>query len=236
MNLSPFPYCWAVARPPAVLLGICAAVVALALLSASRTTVDADMFVFLLLVVQTFTVSTSFRGAALRGRFDPLLVAGCSRARLGLAHWTASAAPGIAAWLLVGIVLAADAGIWIAFQPKAVVALALASTVPWAVTFALPPFVGGAISVVVVLGLATSASGLELLKMAVGRAGNYGTSEVIQSIVLFALCPYLLPGSTTPGPGASPVVLLAGLAIAGAALAGPVYAVVAADYPLRPES
>lgn len=236
MTISPFAYCWAVGRPSAVFLGLCLAVVALAFVSASYTGLEADLFVFLTLVVQTFAVSTGFRGPALRGRYDPLLLGGCSRLRLGVALWSASASPGICAWMAMALLIGYETGTWIVLDARHVVALALASTVPWAISIGLPRLAGGMVSLIVLVMLGTSRWSVDLVRVALGRVPDYGLEQIVQCTILFALCPYLLPGSAPPGPGSSPLVLALELVLAAAALWLPIAYIAAAEYPLTPRS
>src|SRR6185369_8359431 len=57
-----------------------------------------------LLLCQSFSAASGFLHRARRGHFDPMLVAPAPRARVALAHATASIAPGIVTWLLVTVV------------------------------------------------------------------------------------------------------------------------------------
>src|SRR5688572_5412482 len=57
-----------------------------------------------LLVLQIFAASSGFGLAMRRGHYDLVLSRGVGLARLMTAHWLASIAPGLAAWLAVAAV------------------------------------------------------------------------------------------------------------------------------------
>jgi len=56
------------------------------------------------LLLQVFAASSGFRHPARRGHYDLLLTSGTPRWQIALAHCVSSIAPGLAAWLAVGIV------------------------------------------------------------------------------------------------------------------------------------
>jgi hypothetical protein len=99
-----------------------------------------------LLVLQIFAASSGVLGAARRGYYDSLLSRGVGRTVLLLGHWTASIAPGLLCWLSVA---ALDRLVNHARGPEgalstgSLVAFWLASTLPWAITAALPRFAAG---------------------------------------------------------------------------------------------
>jgi hypothetical protein len=104
-----------------------------------------------LLVLQIFAASSGFGLALRRGHYDLVLSRGVSLTGLMTAHWLASIAPGAAAWLAVALVeplLSATPPA--ALVSGSVVALGLASTLPWALTTTLPRF-GAAIGWLVIL-------------------------------------------------------------------------------------
>jgi hypothetical protein len=75
---------------------------------------------------------------------------------MAIAHWATSIAPGISVWLLLAIVETAV----IAGQPRllttgTLAAMALVSTLPWAITVRLPRFSGG-IGWLLALAISTS--------------------------------------------------------------------------------
>ena len=94
-----------------------------------------------LLVLQIFAASSGFDRSARRGYYDLLLSRGISPSRVLAAHWVASVAPGLAAWLAVAAAerltgTAAPA----ALASGSLLALALVSSLPWAITAPLPRF------------------------------------------------------------------------------------------------
>jgi hypothetical protein len=99
-----------------------------------------------LLVLQIFAASSGVLGAARRGYYDSLLSRGVGRGALLLGHWSASIAPGLLCWLAVavldGMVRDGNAAPRVLSSGTAV-AFWLASTLPWAVTAALPRFAAG---------------------------------------------------------------------------------------------
>jgi hypothetical protein len=98
-----------------------------------------------ILLLQLFAASSGFALPARRGHYDLLLTRGGSRARVALAHWLASIAPGIASWLLLAVVeLATNHGTRATLLTSGTgAAVFLISTAPWVLTVALPRFSGG---------------------------------------------------------------------------------------------
>ena len=94
-----------------------------------------------LLVLQIFAASSGFDRSARRGYYDLLLSRGISPSGVLAAHWMASIAPGLAAWLAVAAVerltgTASPA----ALASGSLLALTLVSSLPWAITAPLPRF------------------------------------------------------------------------------------------------
>jgi hypothetical protein len=114
-----------------------------------------------LLVLQIFAASSGFGLAMRRGHYDLVLSRGVSLAGLMAAHWLASIAPGLTAWLAVAALerLLSPAGAE-ALTSGSVLAFLLASSLPWALTTPLPRF-GAAIGwlVLLVTSLAVVPSG-----------------------------------------------------------------------------
>ena len=94
------------------------------------------------LALQVFATSTGFTMHARRGHYDLLLTEGLGRARMGFVQWGIAAAPGVASWCLIVVAELVIAGSHRSLQSGTVAALFLVSTVPWAVTVALPRFSG----------------------------------------------------------------------------------------------
>ena len=97
-----------------------------------------------LLVHQAFAASSGFATPARRGYYDLLLTRGDGRFRVAIAHWIASIAPGIVAWMFVAVVEAiVTVGHGNAVRSSGTIAtLFLVSTLPWAITVPLPRFAG----------------------------------------------------------------------------------------------
>src|SRR5688500_7539608 len=94
-----------------------------------------------LLVLQIFAASSRFGPAVRRGHYGLVLVRGIGVAGLMTAHWLASIAAGLGAWLAVA---ALERLVWpgelAALTSGSVLAFLLASTLPWALTTPLPRF------------------------------------------------------------------------------------------------
>jgi hypothetical protein len=96
-----------------------------------------------LLVLQVFAASAGFTVAARRGHYDVLLTSGTGRLGTAVVHWVMTVAPGAAGCLAIVI-----AQVLTATDARAVgvsgtlTALFVASTMPWAMTVALPRFSG----------------------------------------------------------------------------------------------
>ena len=144
-----------VPRPLVVLcLAAVAASACLALTAPARTRETLPA----LLVLQIFAASSGVLGAARRGYYDALLSRGVGRVVLLVGHWTASIAPGVVCWLCVaGLdrMMNQVTGATGALATGSLVALWLASSLPWAVTVSLPRFAAG---IGWLVGLATALS------------------------------------------------------------------------------
>ena len=110
-----------------------------------------------ILVLQLFAASSGFEVPARRGHYDLLLTSGYGRVWMALLHWATSIANGIAAWLVLLVIERIASG---GEEAKLVTsgtcaAMALVSTLPWAITLRLPRFSGG---IGWLLALAISAS------------------------------------------------------------------------------
>ncbi|HEV8394708.1 MAG TPA: hypothetical protein VGQ37_10565 [Vicinamibacterales bacterium] len=94
-----------------------------------------------LLVLHIFAASSGFGLAARRGHYDLVLTRGVSVTGLMIAHWLASIAPGLAAWLAVaGVERLASQTQPTAMSSGSVIAFLLASSLPWALTTPFPRF------------------------------------------------------------------------------------------------
>ena len=95
-------------------------------------------------VLQLFAVSSGFAGNARRGYYDLLLTRGERRAVIAVVHWALSITPGVLSWtVLAAAELALTAGSSaVGVAPGTLVALAVTSTIGWAITVPLPRFAG----------------------------------------------------------------------------------------------
>ena len=94
-------------------------------------------------VLQVFAVSAGFAVSARRGYYDLLLTSGTGRVRTALVHWVMSMAPGVVSWVALGLFEAAVSGNRHGIMASGTAAaMFVVSTVPWAITVALPRFAG----------------------------------------------------------------------------------------------
>jgi hypothetical protein len=94
-----------------------------------------------LLVLQIFASSSGFGAAARRGHYDLLLSRGVGVTSVLTAHWTASIAPGLGAWLVVAMAEKVTSGAASAAASSgSLLAFVLASSIPWALTAPWPRF------------------------------------------------------------------------------------------------
>jgi hypothetical protein len=98
-----------------------------------------------ILILQSFAASSGFVLPARRGHYDLLLTRGSSRTLIALAHWATSVAPGLLSWLVIALVeVVAGAGASSSLLGSGTAAaVALVSTLPWAIGVALPRFAAG---------------------------------------------------------------------------------------------
>ena len=96
-----------------------------------------------ILLLQLFGASSGFDVPARRGHYDLLLTHGGPRRWIIVAHWMASALPGVASWLTLAVIAGiAGRGHASLFSSGTLVAVGLVSTIPWATTVRLPRFAG----------------------------------------------------------------------------------------------
>lgn len=116
------------------------------LVAAGAIVVDparADRALVPVLLLQLFAAASGFAGPARRGHYDLLLARGEGRVRIALAHWSLSIAPGLLSWMLLAIVETLARGTpGVLLASGTVAALWSVSTIPWALTVALPRFAG----------------------------------------------------------------------------------------------
>jgi hypothetical protein len=97
------------------------------------------------LVLQSFAASSGFSLPARRGHYDLLFTRGNSRTLIALVHWATSILSGLASWLTLAVLeLVVSTGMnHSLFASGTCAAVFVVSTLPWAVTVALPRFSGG---------------------------------------------------------------------------------------------
>jgi hypothetical protein len=110
-----------------------------------------------ILTLQVFAVSTGFAAHARRGHYDLLLAGGIGRVRTALVQWMTAAIPGVTCWAILAALEAGLTGRSATAATGTLAALFLVSTLPWALTIALPRFsaaIGWMLAVVVIRSLA----------------------------------------------------------------------------------
>ena len=224
-------YCWAIARPPLWLLLALGAIVVLVVLNANRGLGDPDGLLVLLLVIQSFSGSTGFSRAALRGHYDPMLLRGRSRVQLAVAHWAAANLPGIGTWLVAICVLRFCGGTSTGFSLRGWLALFLASTVPWALTIPWLPFTGGLLCTLTLVSLGVAKWGTDLLRMVLPGPVT-SAFEQWQCAVLLAICPFLFLSPRPQAAGFDATVQIAATGIAIVTVTFAVVHIVRREYPL----
>jgi len=158
-----------------------------------------------LLVLQIFAASSGFNPALRRGYYDLVLARGVPAPGLLAAHWAASIAPGIAIWLIVAVLepLVSSAPP-AALTSGSVVALALASSLPWALTTPLPRFaaaIGWLMLLVTSLAVVPSGQADLVMALRAPRASVLGTLAVVAyPMELIGMDALALPaGTVSPG-------------------------------------
>ena len=119
-----------------------------------------------LLLLQMFAASSGFAVPARRGHYDLLLTRSGGRTSIALAHWLTSISTGVASWLILASVEALASGrASISLASGTCAAVALVSTIPWAVTIGLPRFSGGIgwLLVLTLAGITFSPGGIDWL-------------------------------------------------------------------------
>jgi hypothetical protein len=97
------------------------------------------------LLLQSLAASSGFALPARRGHYDLLLTRGKNRTLIAIVHWATSIAPGLASWLALATLelVVSRGGHASLLATGTCAAVFLVSTLPWAVTIALPRFSGG---------------------------------------------------------------------------------------------
>jgi hypothetical protein len=183
-----------------------------------------------ILLLQLFACASGFEVPARRGHFDLLLTHGVPRRLIVVAHWGASALPGVVSWLAVATVAevwAQGEGVSL-FSAATLCAVLMVSTIPWATTSRLPRF-SGAIGWLLVLAMASllrpPLTGLDL-----GDAAKswHAWATTVWAISVF---PPALVGHVLSGRDA--FILLPGASASALAVAAAVWSIGRRDIPLE---
>jgi hypothetical protein len=184
-----------------------------------------------ILLLQLFACSSGFDVPARRGHYDVLLTHGAPRRMVIVAHWAASALPGVLCWLLLAIVdYTANSGDNRAalLNGGTLSAVTLVSTIPWATTVRLPRFSGaiGWLLIVAMLSLAAPRM------LAIDLSGSIeGWSEWLKATWAVLVFPPLLVGQSLAG--LETLVVLPGLLFALVGLLVAFWSVTHRDIPLE---
>jgi hypothetical protein len=227
---SAFRWFAAVSSPPAPLT------VVLALLAAGAVGLEivdrgsSDWVLASIALIQLFAASTGFTRHASRGYYDPVLL-GRNRVPIALAHFAASAAPGVTAWVACGAAqaIAGRSASIPAFRPAGWAALLLVSTIPWAASVRAAPLVGGTLWLLLSVSLVVSGRILEPLGRLHAQPG-WALGHPAAALGLGLAFPLAIPSMQWPSG-----LLLEFAGIAGIALACGVFAVARAEFPLAEE-
>jgi hypothetical protein len=180
-----------------------------------------------LLFLQMFAASTGFAVPARRGHYDLLMTGGAGRAQIAATHLLFSIAPGVCAWVVLGLVeLVVTGERPRAFAGGSVAAMLLVSTLAWAVTVPLPRLSGGIIwllSIVIVL------AGTDAWRNRAFTSGDANRS--MSGVLMYALCPFVLVGQ--PLPAAAGWAVVPGAILSAIAVGSACWWIAAMDVPLE---
>jgi hypothetical protein len=178
-------------------------------------------------LVQMFAASTGFSRHASRGYYDPVLL-GSRRVSVALAHFTASASPGVASWIGCGVAqaIAAQSPEVPPFRAAGWATIFLVSAIPWAVSARSAPYLGGVLWVMVSVSLLLSGKLLVPFGLLQAQSG-WAAGHPAAAIGLSLAFPLVIPSFEWP---AASLAGLFGCALTAAAAGS--WAIVRADYPL----
>ena len=151
-----------------------------------------------ILLLQLFACSSGFDVPARRGHYDLLLTHG-ERRRVIVAHWAASALPGVLCWLLLAIVsYTADSGDSRAalLSRGTLSAVIFVSTIPWATTVRLPRFSGAIGWLLLVATLSLAAPRMLAIDLSTPIEGGNAWLKAIWAVLVY---PPLLVGQSLGG-------------------------------------
>ena len=184
-----------------------------------------------ILLLQLFACSSGFDVPARRGHYDLLLTRGEARRRVIVAHWAASALPGVLCWLLLAIagytINSGDSRAAL-LNVGTLSAVILVSTIPWATTVRLPRFSGAIGWLVIVAMLSLAAPRLLAMDLSVPIEGWKGWLKATWAVLVY---PPLLVGQNLGGREA--LVVVPGLSFAVVGLLIAFWSVNHRDIPLE---
>ena len=185
-------YFLAVRVCPSHALAVLVVITLFALVTVWLNPQELDSGLGLLLFAQMFLASSGFAIRARRGHFDPLLVHGTDRVATLAAHWCASIAPGLSAWVIVslaGLCLGSPAA-GSALAGVRMVALLMVSAVAWSAGFLLPRGAAGAMWVGMLVAFLIRHADLLPAMTTPGKAVT-----ILRHGATLLACPFLLIGA-----------------------------------------
>ena len=184
-----------------------------------------------ILLLQLFACSSGFDVPARRGHYDLLLTRGEPRRRIIVAHWAASALPGVLCWVLLAIAgYAVNSGGSRAalLNPGTLSAVLLVSTIPWATTARLPRFSGAIGWLLILAMLSLAAPGMLVADLSTSIEGWKEWLKVAWAVLVY---PPLLVGQHLEG--RETLVVVPGLLFAIVGLLTAFWSVDRRDIPLE---
>ncbi|MEO8190872.1 MAG: hypothetical protein ABI682_11075 [Acidobacteriota bacterium] len=186
---------------------------------------SSDSAVAFLMLLQLFAVSTGFVSHARRGFYDPVLERVPRRA---IAHFFCALWPGCIVLVGIGIAELIAGGRTHALGASAWTALALISSVAWAVSVRAGALSGGAVWLLASLALLLSGRGLNVL--GVIKAAELGQASLRDVVETGLLYPVTIPSLNLSTPAEAIL-----LGVSATALTAGVEYIARADFPIREE-
>jgi hypothetical protein len=215
--------------PPMPLLMVVATIISVGVIVVEPSRVSGVLTPILLL--QLFACSSGFDVPARRGHYDLLLTHGETRRRVIVAHWAASALPGVLCCLLLAIVDYTAGGgesRGALLNGGTLSAVILVSTIPWATTVRLPRFSGAIGWLLIVATLSLVAPRMLAVDVSASIPGWNDWSKAAWAVLVY---PPLLVGQSLGGAGT--LIVVPGLLFALVALLVAFWSVNRRDIPLE---
>ena len=159
MTPSLLRFTWLLVGPNALMCTVAVLVVGFgAYLAWLGGAAQVDQGLAIALFLQLFGASTGYRGRLRAGHFDPILVQRPGPCRLAAAHWIVSVAPGIAAWIALGLValIAGASPLPTALTPAGLTLVVYASTISWTIAVAAGRLSGALVWIGALMALAAT--------------------------------------------------------------------------------